>query len=127
MKRLFFLLIVILTSAVSCKKDAGNPGNNSSRTIRYELTGNFSGTLIASYTTATGSTVNEQVASLQWNKEVTYAAGVTAAIIAVSGNGGTAGQQVTMVVKKGANQVSSTLVTANSAGSFTQAAPVITF
>lgn len=64
----------------SCEGEKENP-SNTSRTLRYELTGNYSGTTIASYTTANG----------------------------------------------GKSQVSSTKVVANSIGSFTIAAPVITF
>lgn len=127
MKKLTWVLITALTIFVSCKKGSDTPSGNSSRTIRYELTGNFTGTLIASYTTASGGTANDQVPSLPWNKEITYTPNLTAAIIAVSGNGGIAGQKVTVLIKKGGSQASSTVVTANSAGGFSQAAPVITF
>lgn len=128
MKTLLLSFVAIIFALSSCNKDDkddNQPG--SSRTIRYELTGNFSGLLIASYTTAAGSTANETVSSLPWNKEITYASNVTAAIIAVSGNGGSIGQQVTVVVKRGGNRVSSTVITANNSGSFSQAAPVVTF
>jgi hypothetical protein len=126
MKHLFLLLLCIFCLFVSCKKKSTND-NNTSRVVKYEISGNFSGTLFASYTTASGGTANEQVTSLPWSKEITYASNVSAAIIAFSGNGGTAGQQVTIVVKKGGTQVSSTPVTAGSSGSFSQAAPVVTF
>lgn len=127
MKQLIISILLSVALFSSCKKDkTENPGSNS-RLVKYEITGNFTGTLFASYTTASGGTNNEQVTSLPWSKEITYASNVTAAIIAISGNGGAAGQQVTVVVKKGGTQVSSTTATANSSGSFTQAAPVVTF
>ena len=110
----------------SCEGEKENL-SNTSRTLRYELTGNYSGTTIASYTTANGGTANEQVSSIPWTKELTYSGTVTAAILAVSGNNGTAGQELTIVIKRGNSQVSSTKVVANSIGSFTIAAPVITF
>lgn len=127
MNKIAIVLIAFLPFLTGCSKDTDNIPGNKSRDIRYEISGNFTGTLFASYTTASGGTTNEQVTSLPWNKEITYAPGVTAAIIAVSGNGGAAGQQVTVVVKQGGSQVSSTPVTANSSGSFTQATPVVTF
>jgi hypothetical protein len=124
--RLKVILLLITISLFACNKSDG-PSENNQRKLEYIITGNFSGPLFASYTTATGGTQNEQVTTVPWKKEIVYAANVTAAIIAISGNGGTAGQQVTVVVKKGGSQVSSTIATANSSGSFTQAAPVVTF
>ena len=126
MKHFILLLFAFVLMFSACKKD-DTTNSNSSRVLKYGISGNYSGSLVVSYTTASGSTANETITVLPWNKEVTYASNVTAAIIAISGNGGTAGQQVTVVVKRGANQVSSTTATANSSGSFTQAAPVVTF
>lgn len=109
----------------SCAKPL--PGKQS-KSVQYSITGNFSGTLFASYTTASGGTNNEQITSLPWNKVIDYEQNVTAAIIAVSGNGGAAAQQLTVVVKKLAdNSTTTTVVTANSSGSFSQTAPVVTF
>lgn len=128
MKKLSIALITALTILVSCKKDSDKQPDNSSRTIRYEVTGNFTGTLIASYTTAAGGTANDQINSLPWNKEINYASNVTAVIIAVSGSGGTAGQKVTVIIKRGSSQVGSPMeVVANSSGGFTQASPVVVF
>lgn len=110
----------------ACKKD-DSTNNNSSRVLKYEISGSYSGSVVASYTTATGGTVNETVTVLPWSKEITYASNVSAAIIAISGNGGTAGQQVTVTVKRGGTQVSSTTATAGNAGSFSRSAPVVTF
>lgn len=98
--------------------------------VQYTIAGNFSGILIASYTTASGGTKNEQITSLPWNKVIDYGANVVAAVIAVSGNGGSAGQQITVVVEKVADYSSTTTtttVTANSSGSFSQATSVVTF
>ncbi|MBN8782176.1 MAG: hypothetical protein J0G98_03855 [Terrimonas ferruginea] len=124
MKRLslfFFILLVF----VSCDKT--DQENQSSRTLRYELTGTFTGSLVASYTTASGGTANETVTDLPWSKEITYAANVTAAVVAISGNGGSPGQQVAAEVKQGGTQVASTVATANSSGSFTEASAVVIF
>jgi hypothetical protein len=126
MKHFILLLFAFVLLFSACKKDDTTNGN-SSRVLKYGISGNYSGSLVVSYTTASGSTANETITVLPWNKEVTYASNVTAAIIAISGNGGTAGQQVTVVVKRGDSKVSSTTATANSYGSFTKAAPAVTF
>ncbi|MDR6781867.1 hypothetical protein ABIE26_001644 [Pedobacter africanus] len=127
MKKLALAFIAVLTVLVSCKKDEKKNPEPSSRTLRYEITGNFTGSLVASYTTASGGTSNDQV-TLPWNKEINYAQSVTAAILAVSGSGGTAGQKVTVVIKRGGVQVGETIeATAGSAGSFTKAAAPIVF
>jgi len=120
------IILLISVSFLSCSKPIDPPAYNG-RKIVYTITGNFSGTLFASYTTATGGTQNEQITAAAWEKEIVYAANVTAAIIAISGNGGTAGQQVTVVVKKGGTQISSTQAIADGSGSFSKSAPVITF
>lgn len=128
MKILSIALITALTVFASCSKDDGNKPENTSRTLSYEVTGNFTGNIFASYTTASGGTVNEQIASLPWNKEITFEPGVTAAILAISGNGGASGQKAAIEIKRGGNQVGSpTNATANASGSFTVAAPVVIF
>lgn len=131
MKKLTFAFVAALTILVSCKKDGDKKPDDSpgpSRTIRYEVTGNFTGALIASYTTAAGSTANDPVPALPWNKEIEYAKSVTAAIIAISGSGGLPGQKVTVVIKRGGVQVGAPMeVIAGSAGGFSKAAPVVIF
>lgn len=118
-----------LTIFVSCKKTKDTGPGNSSRTLRYEITGNFAGTLIASYTTATGGIANDEVTSMPWNKEITYSSNVTAAVISLSGTGGVTGQKATLIIKRGGSQVGSPIeVTANSSGAFPpQSSPAIVF
>lgn len=116
-----FLLVILLN--FSCDKD--NDNNNNSRVVTYELTGNFTGVKFASYTTASGGTTNETVATLPWTKEITYNSSLNAATFAVSGNGGTTGQQVTLVIKKGGTTISTTIATADNTGSFTRSALVM--
>lgn len=126
MKNLALAFVAVLTVLVSCKKDEKKNPEPSSRTLRYEITGNFTGSLVASYTTASGG-VSADPVTLPWNKEINYAQSVTAAILAVAGSGGTAGQKVTVVIKRGGVQVGEPIeAIASSAGSFTKsAAPVV--
>ena len=127
MKNIFVLLLTALVFFSSCNKD-DDDSVNKSRTLLYNATGNFSGTLYMSYTTAAGGTANEQVTSLPWNKEITFDSSVTAANIVLSGAGGTAGQQITLTIKRGGAVVGSpTIATADATGSFAKAAPVVIF
>lgn len=101
MKTLAIVLFTALIFLASCSDESNEP-QKSSRTLRYELTGNFSGTnIIAAYTTASGGTVTDQITSLPWNKEITFDPTVVGATIVVSGAGGTAGQQVILAIKRG--------------------------
>lgn len=129
MKTLTIALITALTVLASCNNDESNEPRNTSRTLRYELSGNFGGSnIIAAYTTASGGTVTEQITSLPWNKEITFETGVGGASMVVSGAGGTAGQQVTMAIKKGGNPLGAPITaTADAGGTFTLSSPVITF
>lgn len=129
MKKLVIAFITALTIFTSCKKDGDNQTGNRSRTLKYEVTGNFSGSnIIVSYTTASGGTVVEQPASIPWSKEITYDASVGGASMVISGAGGAAGQQVTMIIKRGGNAVGSPVTaTTNAGGTFTMSSPVITF
>lgn len=127
MKKLIIATLTVFTILVSCKKDSDEKPNNTSRTIKYEVTGNFTGTLTASYTTASGGTANDQI-TLPYNKEINYASNVTAAIIALSGGGGIAGQKVTLVIKRGGTPVGQPKeIVAQSSGGFSEAAPVVVF
>lgn len=129
MKKSIFALLIVVTVFASCKKNSDKKADSNLRTIRYEITGNFTGpTLFASYTTAAGGTANDPVASLPWTKEITYSSNVAAAIIAISGNGGVAGQKVTIVVKRGGSQVGVPIdAMADASGGFSKSAPAIVF
>lgn len=129
MKKIALILFAASALFSSCSKDDDNETINTSRTLHYSLTGNFSGTnLIVSFTTANGGTSNEQINILPWDREITYNSNVTAANIAVSGNGGTAGQQVTLIIKRRNTVIGTpTVATADASGSFTKAAPVVVF
>lgn len=129
MRKLVFALVAALTFFTSCGNDDDNEPQNLARTLKYELTGNFSGSnIIATYTTASGGTVTDEIASLPWSKEITFDATVGGAGLVVSGAGGTAGQQVTLIIERGGDQAGTpTTATADSGGTFTISSPVIIF
>jgi hypothetical protein len=129
MKKLAIALLVVLAIFTSCDKDPdnNNPDNNS-RVIRYEVTGNFTGTLTAAYTPASGGVTSEDVNSLPWSKEITYAANVTGASIGITGGGGVPGQKVTLVIKRGGIRIGAPIEqTVNSSGVFSIAGQPIIF
>lgn len=129
MRTLVILLITALTLFSSCNNGDENEPQHTSRTLRYELTGNFSGNnIIAAYTTASGGTVTEQITSLPWNKEITFDSNVSGANLVVSGAGGTVGQQATLTIKRGGKQLGTpTTAMADAGGTFTISSPPIIF
>lgn len=129
MKTFAIALLTALTVFTSCSNDENTDPQNTSRTLRYELTGNFSGdNIIAAFTTASGGTVTEQITSIPWNKEITFDSNVGGASIVVSGAGGAAGQQVTLIIKKGGTPLGTPITgTADTGGTFTISSPVIIF
>ncbi|WP_304063792.1 hypothetical protein [Pedobacter glucosidilyticus] len=128
MKNIILTLVTLSCFLSSCKKDADNNSNNASRTLVYEINGNFTGNFIASYTTAAGGTTNEQITTLPWRKEITYNNNVTAAIIALSGNGGVSGQTISLTIKRDQKPaINPVNIIANASGAFSEAAPVIVF
>lgn len=85
MKKWSILLLTLCIAFFSCKKAKTN-----SRTLRYDLSGTYTGTLLAAYTTAPGGTAEEPVTTA-CDKEITYAAHITSSIITISGDGGVPG------------------------------------
>ncbi len=118
-------IFLLLLSIISCSEDETIATDNS-RVLQYEVTGNFTGEVFASYTGATGNIINEQLTNIPWTKEIIYSNNVTAVVIAISGNGGVANQEVTLIIKKGGVQISNPIIfKANVAGSFTGSSPGI--
>lgn len=128
MKKLTIVLLSIITIFASCDKDSDDNAVNSSRTIRYDVTGNFTGSFTAAYTPVSGGITSEEVTSLPWSKEITYAAGVAGASIGITGGGGVPGQRVTLVIKRGNIQVGEPIMQpVNSSGVFSIAGNPIVF
>jgi hypothetical protein len=119
---LLSLSIILVLS--SCGKD-DTPAK--SRDIKFEITGNFSGQLDATYITASGGATNESITSLPWTKSITYTATALSTNMTVGGGGGVAGQTLTIKVFAGGALVSTTPGTANSSGIVVVATPSYVF
>lgn len=119
------IVTLFLLSLSNCKKDDPTPAT--SRDIRFEVSGNFTGNLDATFITASGGATNEDIPSLPWTKSITYASSVSGTTITIGGGGGVAGQTITVKIFAGNKEVSSTPGTANSAGIVVVASPTYIF
>ena len=111
MKNLFLLITFCLLSVFySCSKDdAESP---TSRNVKYEITGNFTGDFIVVYTNASGATENVNIQSLPWTKEITLqnnvkGVGFSANGLTSPGKTSTSNLYVGGSLKQTANQTSS--------------------
>ncbi|MET0944674.1 MAG: MmpS family transport accessory protein [Flavobacterium sp.] len=120
MKSILKTLAIVLTlsfTAVSCSSD--NDEDNSapaSRDVKYEITGNFTGTSSVTYFEKGGNALNEDLTSLPWTKEFTAEAKSMGASLSASGYGGVAGQTLTGKIYIGGKLENELTVTANSEG-----------
>ncbi|KAF2080239.1 hypothetical protein JI750_07005 [Flavobacterium sp. GN10] len=97
MKSILKTLAIVMTlafTAVSCSSDDDKGGNNS-RDVKYEITGNYTGTLSTTYFEKGGNALNEDITKLPWTKEFTADAKSIGASLSASGYGGTPGQTLT--------------------------------
>jgi hypothetical protein len=121
------VIFVIIASClgVSCNEDDPSPAK--SRDIKFEVTGNFTGALSATYVNATGGGANESIPALPWNKTITYASTVPSTGLSIGGTGGVAGQTVTVKVFAGGALVSDTPEVADASGMIVIASPTYLF
>jgi len=121
MKSIFKTAALVLTlafTAVSCSSDDDNDSGagSGSRDVKYEITGNFTGELDATYSEKSGAPLIEDVTSLPWTKEFTANPDSNGVLLNTSGGGGVAGQTVTAKIYVGGKVVSELTGTANSDG-----------
>ncbi|KAF2331043.1 hypothetical protein D9M71_637690 [compost metagenome] len=119
MKSILKTLAIVLTlafTAVSCSSDNDDNGGASSRDIKYEVSGNYAGTLSATYIESGNGGQNVDITSLPWSKEFTASADTYGAGITVSGYGGTQGQTLTVKIIVGGKVEKETTATATNDG-----------
>ncbi len=93
-------VIFILTLTISCKnKDTPNPTD--SRNVKYEITGNATGTFDVAYITGSGTASGTVPTSLPWTKEIVAQADVSGVLINTSVFGATPGQTITAKIYVG--------------------------
>ena len=120
MKSILKTLAIVLTlafTAVSCSSDNDDDTKApASRDVKYEITGNFTGTSSVTYSEKGGNVLNEDLTSLPWTKEFTAEAKSMGASLSASGYGGVAGQTLTGKIYIGGKLENELTATANSDG-----------
>ena len=95
----FLLVLTIAMIFCACKKD--NPTPAKSRSVKFEITGNYTGHILVAYTDNITGTRTLTVTSLPWTKESTFSAetlGVGLGGNTLSANTGMPGQTVTVKI-----------------------------
>ncbi len=118
-------IVIFSWLGVSCSEDDSFPAK--SRDIKFEVTGNFTGALSATYVNATGGGAYESIPALPWNKTLTYASTVPSTGLSVGATGGLAGQTVRVKVFAGGTLISDTPGVADASGMLVVAAPTYVF
>ena len=118
-------IIIFSWFGVSCSEDDSTPAK--SRDIKFEVTGNFTGALSATYVNATGGGANESISALPWNKTLTYASTVPSTALSIGATGGVTGQTVRVKVFAGGTLISDTPGVADASGMVVVAAPTYVF
>ncbi len=86
---------------ISCGKDKDEPTPSDSRTVKYEITGNATGTFDATYITGSGAGANEIPTSLPWSKEVVMQTGISGVLFNCAVIGATPGKTITSKINVG--------------------------
>jgi GMP synthase-like glutamine amidotransferase len=107
---------MVLGEAISCSKDKDSPKPTDSRNVKYEITGNATGTFDATYITGSGTGANEIPTSLPWSKEIVVQAGVTTVSINAAVIGATLGKTITAKIYVGGVEKKSQPATVQSNG-----------
>jgi hypothetical protein len=122
MKNQFKNIISIICLAfivLACSKTDDATPTAGSRAIKYEITGNYTGTI-----TVVGATNNDnfeiiEIKKLPWKLEFTAKQSLTYVLMQGTGNGGITGQTATLKTYVGGQEVSSGMGTALSSGYIT--------
>lgn len=122
MKKTFLItltaFLAIAFTFMSCKKDdtPDEPRKNS-RSVKYEITGNYTGKLNIVTNSNIGTMDSYNDISIPWTKELTYPNNVI--FVGIGGNSstaGAAGQTVTLKVYSGGNLIYTKIVAAGANG-----------
>jgi hypothetical protein len=133
MKKAFLLLMVACATFVtSCSSDDDNntvddTNSNTSRDIKYEVTGNYTGVLTVAFITQTGASTTDQITALPWTRLFNADAGTLSSGFGVTGSGGAAGQTITATIYQGGVDKGSVTATANAEGIITATPPSVSF
>lgn len=98
LKQLMLMLTLVFTFA-SCSSDNDDKDSvNRSRDVKYEVTGNYTGTLSVVYTESGNAGQSADITAFPWTKEFTASSDTAGAGLTVSGYGGVADQTITVKI-----------------------------
>ncbi|MBX2901675.1 MAG: hypothetical protein KF775_18645 [Cyclobacteriaceae bacterium] len=114
---IFIYLLVLLVSTLFSCSSGDEPTTNKPRIVKYEITGNFSGTFTVVYTSLTGGNRVENNVPIGWSMEMDYPASTTSiGIGAQATNLGSPGQAAVIKIFVEGKEVKSSSATAGSLG-----------
>jgi hypothetical protein len=116
---------IICVLVLACNND--DPAPAKSRDLKFEVTGNFNGTISATYINGSGGGTNETIASLPWTKSITYAVTVPSVAMSIGAEGGAVGQTIRLKVFAGGKLASDTPGTADNTGRVVITSPAYIF
>lgn len=118
-----FLFIIISCSSKSDQPSSNNSTNPTSRNVKYEVTGNYTGKVTIVYQNQSGTMITETHITLPWTKEFTAEANVQSVGYNINTTGtstlGVAGQTVNAKLYIGGEVKKSENITANANGHIT--------
>lgn len=95
-----FLLLTLTLG--SCRKDKDSGSSGGDKTVKYEMTGNFTGKITVVTSTNSGNLQQFDNVTMPWSREIKYGSTVMAAGIGFNGGGGgqggAPGQTITLKV-----------------------------
>lgn len=115
LKQIMLMFTLVFTFA-SCSSDNDDKVSGGSRDVKYEVSGNYTGTISASYIESGNGGQNVDITALPWSKEFTASADTYGAGITVSGHGGTVNQTLTVKIIVGGKVQKETTAKATSDG-----------
>ncbi|WP_289663450.1 MmpS family transport accessory protein [Flavobacterium panacagri] len=112
----FAIVLTLAFTAVSCSSD-NDDKKSGSRDIRYEVSGNYTGKISATYTESGNGGQAVDINSLPWSKEFTASSDTYGAGITLIGTGGVVDQTLTVKIIVGGKVEKETTAKATSDGS----------
>lgn len=123
---IFIYMLILLGSTLNSCSSGDEPTANKPRKVRYEITGNFSGTFTVVYTALTGGSRVENNVPIGWSMEMDYPSSTASiGIGAQASTLGSSGQTAVIRIYVNEKEVKSSRGTAGTQGEIV--IPTITY
>lgn len=114
--KLALFSMIGLSVLTACSKDDDDNKTSDSRNVKYEITGNATGTFDATYISASGAGANVTPTSIPWSKEIVVQAGVASVGLSSAVIGATPGKTIISKIYVGGVEKKSETATVQSDG-----------